>query len=111
MPKFQEQTSRYSMHINITTELVQKYNAMRLEQARSDGSVQTHAPGREGHRRAPLYFSRVRILDAPMQVSSLEQSMACGEDAVGRTYKNALADLKGRIVLVGKKRSTPKSTH
>lgn len=30
-----------------------------------------------------------------MQVSSLEQSMACGEDAVGRTYKNALADLKG----------------
>ena len=39
MPKFQEQTSRYSMHINITTELVQKYNAMRLEQARSDGSV------------------------------------------------------------------------
>ncbi len=30
-----------------------------------------------------------------MQVSSLEQSMACGEDAVGRTYKSALADLKG----------------
>ena len=42
-----------------------------------------------------IFFMSVHILDAPMQVSSLEQSMACGEDAVGRTYKNALADLKG----------------
>jgi len=47
------------MHINISTELVSKYNSLRLE-----------------------------------QVSGLEQSMACGDDAQGKPYKTALSDLK-----------------
>ena len=31
MPKFQEETARYSLHIHITSELVRKYNEGSLE--------------------------------------------------------------------------------
>lgn len=31
MPKFQEETARYSLHIHVTSELVSKYNSSSLE--------------------------------------------------------------------------------
>jgi len=62
MPKFQEQSSRYSLHMSITEELMKKY--------------------------------RLRELD---RVALLEQAMATGEDAQGRAYRSALADLRSLL--------------
>ena len=35
MPKFQEETARYSLHIHVVGELLKKFNESCLEEARS----------------------------------------------------------------------------
>lgn len=59
MPKFRELRDRFSLHVHLSKQLLDRYNRFGLE-----------------------------------KVSMLEQSMACGEDADGRAYRTALADLR-----------------
>ena len=93
MPKFQEETARYSLHIHVVGELLKKFNESCLEEA----------SGLEHTTLTPtLTPTLIATLTPnpnpnPNQVSGLEQDLACGEDAQQKPFKTALADLRALL--------------
>ena len=88
MPKFQEQTARYSLHIHVGGELVAKCAAQ----------LPCNSPRNSARNSLTPHPSTLRYNQCALEaISMLEQNMAIGEETNGKAFRTALQDLRALL--------------